>query len=157
MTRSAAVGRKGEHPNLKLLNGRTSTTDSGGREVPAPPPFQRGMPVKPEDMSEDAAWLWDQVIEQMRTTGILKPIDAPALEVICETFARWREAVRFRKERALLGHNSQGIVAAPWVGIEERASREFRAWCAEFGFTPAAENNLGEGGSGAGGHDNPFA
>jgi P27 family predicted phage terminase small subunit len=157
MTRSAAVGRPGKHPNLKLLDGRSPGTDSGGREVPAPPPFQRGLPVKPESLSPDAAWLWDQVITQMETTGILKPLDAPSLEVACETFARWREAVRFRQERALLGHNSQGIVAAPWVGIEERASRDFRAWCSEFGFTPAAENNLSEGGTGAGGDANPFA
>jgi P27 family predicted phage terminase small subunit len=154
---SAAVGRKGQHPNLKLLDGRSANTDRNGHPIKEPPPFARGLPVKPEGMSEDAAWLWDQVIMQLQTTGILKPIDAPALEVICETFARWREAVRFRKERALLGHNSQGIIAAPWIGIEERASREFRAWCAEFGFTPAAENNLGEGSGGGGGSDNPFA
>ena len=154
---TAAVGRKGAHPNLKLLTGRTPTTDSGGRPVKDPPPFHRGLPVKPETLSPDAAWLWDQVLEQMQTTGILKPLDAPSLEVVCETFARWREAVRFRQERALLGHNSQGIIAAPWIGIEERASRDFRSWCAEFGFTPAAENNLGEGSSGGGASDNPYA
>lgn len=158
MAGAAAQGGKSRHPNLKLLDGRTPTTDSGGRPVAPPPPFTRGLPVKPEDLSEDAAWLWDQVIAQLQSTGILKPIDAPALEVICETFARWREAKRFRQERALLGHNSQGIVAAPWIGIEERASREFRAWCAEFGFTPAAENNLTEGATtGGGGDANPFA
>lgn len=154
---TAAAGRKGQHPNLKLLDGRSANTDRNGYPKKEPPPFHRGLPVKPESMSEDANWLWDQVIDQMKTTGILKPIDAPALEVVCETFARWREAVRFRQERALLGHNSQGIVAAPWIGIEERASREFRAWCSEFGFTPAAENNLGEGGTGGDGNGNPFA
>lgn len=106
-------------------------------------------------MSPDAAWLWDQVIEQMAGPGLLKPMDAPSLEVVCETFARWREAVRFRKEKALLGKNSQGIVAAPWIGIEERASREFRAWCAEYGLTPAAEKNLASG-DGDDGRDNPF-
>lgn len=155
---SAAQGRKGQHPSLKLVDARSANFDRNGKPIKEPPPFHRGLPEKPDhDMSPDAEWLWDQVIHQLQTTGILKPIDAPALEVICETFARWREAVRFRQERALLGHNSQGIIAAPWIGIEERASREFRAWCSEFGFTPAAENNLGEGGTSGAGGDNPFA
>lgn len=73
---------------------------------------------------------------------MLKPIDGPSLEVMCQTFARWRDAVRQREERGALNENSQGVVTAPWVGIEERASKEFRAWCAEYGITPAAEKNL---------------
>lgn len=103
--------------------------------------------------------MWDQVVKQMTSIGLLKPLDGPGLEVACETFARWRDAVRMRKEHGPLAENSQGRVAAPWVGIEERASREFRLWCAEFGFTPAAEKALaGEvagGGPDAAG-DNPF-
>ena len=42
----------------------------------------------------------------------------------------------------LLGVNSQGIVRAPWVAIIEAASKDLRAWCAEFGFTPSAEAKL---------------
>lgn len=155
MATQAAAGRKAAHPSLKLLQGRSPGTDSGGRKVEPEIPFTRARPVKPADLSPDAEWLWDQVIGQLDTIGLLKPIDAPALEVASETFARWREAVRFRREHALLAKNSQGTVAAPWIGIEERASKDFRAWCAEFGFTPAAEKNLPGGQDGAG-DDNPF-
>jgi phage terminase small subunit len=42
----------------------------------------------------------------------------------------------------LLGYNSQGIVRAPWVAIIEAASKDLRAWAAEFGFTPSAEAKL---------------
>ena len=138
---------------LKLLEG-----NPGKRPIEPEVPFTREDPVKPADLSDDASWLWDQVVEQMRTVGLLKPLDAASLEVVCETFARWREAVRFRRERQLLSKNSQGVVVAPWIGVEERASREFRAWCAEYGLTPAAEKNLTGDDDGAGGdRENPFA
>lgn len=161
MAKNAAMGRKSAPAALKLLKGDGKGHDSGGRKVDEPVPFARKLPAKPDGLSPDANWLWDQVIEQMSTVGVLKPLDAAGLEVACETFARWREAVRFRQEHALLAKNSQGTVAAPWVGIEERAGRDFRTWCAEFGFTPAAEKNLiaetsGNGGL-PGGGPNPFA
>lgn len=154
---AANAGRKAAHPTLKLLHGRTSSTDSGGRKVEPALDLKRGIPRKPAVLSEDADWLWNQVIDQLESTGLLKPLDAASLEVVCETFARWREAVRFRAEHAILGKNSQGTVAAPWVGIEERASKDFRAWCSEFGFTPAAEKNLSTTSGGeSGGGSNPY-
>lgn len=160
----AGSKRKPAPAQLRILDGRGvrkdgKPTDSAGRIVPEPPPFTREAPERPDDLSPDASWLWDQVVEQMTTIGLLKPLDGAALEVACETFARWREAVRFRKEHALLAKNSQGTVAAPWIGIEERASKEFRSWAAEFGFTPAAEQALsGEvsGGASTGSDSNPF-
>lgn len=148
-------GKPAAHPKLKLLNGRTPETDSGGRKVDPEIPFDRGAPKMPSGMSPDAEWMWEQVVSQLETVGLLKPLDAMALEMACETFARWREAVNMRQEDGLLASNSQGRVSAPWVGIEERASKEFRGWCAEFGFTPASEKNLPGGEDGS--HDeNPF-
>jgi len=78
----------------------------------------------------------------MTTIGLLKPLDGPALEVACENFARFRQAVRMRVEGSMLAPTTRGQGAAPWIGIEERASREFRLWAGEFGFTPAAEKAL---------------
>lgn len=156
MATTANTGRTAKPRQLKLLAGRSEGKDSAGRPVPEAPEFPRGIPDKPEGLSPDAAWLWDQVVEQMAGPGLLKPLDGSSLEVLCETFARWREAVRFRQERQLLSKNSQGVVAAPWVGIEERAGRDFRAWCAEYGLTPAAEKNLASGDGPGGDHDNPF-
>lgn len=156
MAGAANAGRKAAHPHLKLMAGRAPGKDSGGRDIPDAVAFTRELPTKPDVLSPDAEWLWDQVIEQMKTIGVLKPLDAPSLEIVCETFARWREAVRFRKDHALLAKNSQGTVAAPWIGIEERASKDFRAWAAEFGFTPASEKNLVNGDGKDGGENNPF-
>lgn len=151
-------------PFLRVVEGRGTRkdgleTDSGGRPVLPGPNFDRLPPEKPEELclDDDASWLWDRVIDQMQTIGLLKPIDGAALEVMCHTFARWRQAVRMRHAKDMVHENSQGNVTAPWVGIEERASKDFRAWCAEFGITPAAERNLvGKDGHGAPGEENPF-
>jgi P27 family predicted phage terminase small subunit len=146
---------------LKILEGGQNKMgepiDNKGRKIKADPGFTRGLPVKPEDLSEDADFLWDTIVEQMETKGILKPLDAASLEMVCETYSRWRYAVKQRRLYGALGKNSQGVVTAPWVGIEERASKEFRSWCAEFGLTPAAEKNLTtEEGTAAPDAYNPF-
>lgn len=139
---SAARGRKAVPRNLKLLQGIAPGKDSGGREVPPELPFVRGPLPKPSHLSPDAAWLWDLVIEQMGTIGLLKPVDASSLEAVCECFARMREAVRWRQQHGLASKTSQGVNVAWWIRIEAEASREFRSWCAEYGLTPAAEKNL---------------
>ncbi|MDN5725170.1 MAG: P27 family phage terminase small subunit [Propionibacteriales bacterium] len=94
--------------------------------------------AKPSDLSDYASAMWDTFISH---AGVVAR-DELALQMACETWARWREAVDFRKERGVLGRNSQGVVTAPWVGVEERAARDFRGWCAEFGLTPAARGDL---------------
>ena len=159
----AGSKRKAAPAQLRLVGGRGTRkdgtpTDSGGRPIEQAPKFSRSAPAKPDDLSDDAAILWELVVDQMLSVGLLKPLDGPALAVACENYARWKEAVRFRQANALLSKNSQGLVTAPWIGIEERASREFRAWAAEFGFTPAAERALatGETNDPGGTGDNPF-
>ena len=162
MARTANSGRKPAPTALRIIDGQGVRkdgrhTDSGGRPLPETPDFYRSAPEKPDHLTGDAAWLWDQVVEQLESIGLLKPIDGPSLEVMCETFARWRDAVRQRNQHGSLGKNSQGVVTAPWVGIEERASKEFRSWCAEYGITPAAESNLkAESDGHGGGPDNIF-
>lgn len=143
--------------NLKLLNGIAPGKDSGGRTVAPEIPFKRGPLPKPAGLSPDAEWLWDLVCEQMATVGLLKPLDGPALENVCETFSRFREAVRWRQDHGLASKNSQGVGVAWWIRIEAEASREFRSWCAEFGLTPASEKHLGAGEDGKSGDNvNPF-
>lgn len=142
---AANQGRKSKPPHLKLLDGRGNGRDSGGRKVADPPKFDRALPVKPEDLSPAAEKMWDLIIEELPKADLLKPLDAFALQVGCETFARWYEAKRLRLLQpnfGLLAKTSQGMGVSPLVRVESEASREFRAWCSEFGLTPAAEVKL---------------
>lgn len=156
--RKAQGAAKARPYELRLLTGRGNGRAADGKIIPVPPAFTRATPEKPEGLNEDAEFLWDLVVAQWEPLNLMRPMDAASLLAACENYARWKQAVRWRYERGLLHTNAAGTVcAAPWIGIEEKASREFRAWCAEFGLTPAAENNVaGMKGSGTVENVNPF-
>lgn len=143
---------------LRLLEGRSEGRDSGGRPVAEVPNFRRIPPSKPADLSADASRLWDEIVAELSRVQVLKPVDAAALQMACETYARWCEARRLRVERGILSENSQGMVRAPWVAVEEQAGKDFRSWCAEFGLTPSAEMRLAGAGTkeASDGDSNPF-
>jgi P27 family predicted phage terminase small subunit len=150
-------GRKMVPRELKLLTSNSPGRDAGNRLIPPPVPLPRGPLVKPDYLSEDASWMWDRVVEQMESVGLLKPLDAPALEAACENFATFREAVRWRHQHGLVNKGPQGVTVAAWVKAQLDSSREFRTWCAEFGMTPAAVHHLAaESGASDGPGDNPF-
>lgn len=133
-------------PALRLVGnkapGRSNTRDAGGRLVKQPPPFRRVTPDKPEDLGPDGSALWDGVVAELPRIERLKDLDSHGLEVACRTLDRWREAVAMRRDNGLTAATSQGVTVAPWVKVEEQAASAFRAWCAEFGLTPAAETKL---------------
>lgn len=158
---------KPRHANLKLIEGRGNGTDSGGRKVKTPPAFHRIPPEKPDYITGYAATFWDRVVEQLPQLGLLKDLDGPSLEMMCQSYAVWRKCVEIRLAAeakapdtgGILGRNSQGIVQAPWYKTEREAATDFRAWCGEYGLTPSAEMRLAGPTSGTGepNGDNPYA
>jgi len=105
------------------------------------------------------------VVPELARLELTKPVDRAALTAYVLTWQRLVDASKLVSEHqdftyvirgkdgevidseridgyGLLGQNSQGIVRAPWVAIIEAASKDLRAWCAEFGFTPSAEAKL---------------
>lgn len=137
--KTSPAGRPRRSPSLKLVPQDPETGTEASNPLAGSP---AGVPIKPEGMSADASAMWDLTVSQMATTGLLRPLTGPSLEVACETYAQWREAVRMRRERGLTAVGSQGVGVGPWVRIEQQAGKEFRAWCAEYGITPAAERRL---------------
>lgn len=153
---AANAGRKSAPAGLKLLQGRGNGTDSGGRKVKATPGFQRLPPKRPAGLSDVAGALWDEVVPQLQRLQLLTPQHGPALQLLCEAYARWRAASKQLADEKLT-YTSAGLRKLnPLVGVVERASAEYRAWCAEFGMTPASENKLASP-EGGGGEENPFA
>jgi P27 family predicted phage terminase small subunit len=128
---------------LKLLEGRGHGRDSGGREVKAIPGFKRIPPTKPADLAPDAEALWDLVIDEFTRLNLLKQLDGAALEITCATYARWKEADRkCREEGTEIQGEGGWLKRAPWLLTAESASKEFRAYLAEFGLSPSAEGRL---------------
>lgn len=152
-------GRKPRPHTLRVVEGQREGRDSGGRKIPPPPPFIRIAPERPDYLSPLAGELWDRIVEQLPKLGLLKELDGPSLEVMCETYARWRDAVEKRQKYGSVVKQAYGATIAPWVRIEAQASKEFRAWCSEYGMTPSAEMRLAGPTQGTGDPsvDNPFA
>lgn len=103
--------------------------------------------------------MWDAIVAELPRVDLLKPLDGFALEVGCETYARWYHAKEARLKQAnhgLLAKTSQGVGVSPLVRVEAEASRDFRAWCSEFGLTPAAESKLVAAGGDPGGNGDLF-
>ena len=151
--------------NLKRLEGRGHGRDSGGRKVAETPLFKRIPPEAPEWLPTEARAEWDRVVPELARLELTKPVDRAALTAYVLTWQRLVDASKLIAERqeftvilkdddgayidservnghGLLSTNSQGVVRAPWVAIIEAASKDLRAWCAEFGFTPSAEAKL---------------
>lgn len=150
---------------LKLIEGRGNGRDSGGRVVGETPKFKRLPPEAPEWLPAEAREEWERVVPELARLELLKPVDRAALTAYVLTWQRLVDAQKLAKTHrmfevaegvdengdvkkrrhqghGLLGTNSQGVTRAPWVAIAEAASKELRAWAAEFGFTPSAENKL---------------
>lgn len=142
-------GRRSRPHNLQLLEGRGNGKDAAGRPIPEPPPFTREAPECPEHLTGYARELWERIVPQLDNLKLLKDLDGPSLEMACETYAMWREAVDKRKSIGMIGKGAiKGtVVIAPWVRIEISAGKEFRSWCREYGLTPSAEMSLATPGS----------
>ncbi len=165
---------------LKLIEGRGNGRDSGGRKVESVPAFKRLPPEAPDWLPAEAAAEWERVVPELARLELLKPVDRASLTAYCLTWQRLVDAQKLVAENrvvqveairdadgdvvdavtldgyGLLGKNSQGITRAPWVAIIEAASKELRAWAAEFGFTPSAEVKLSVR-EADDGEDDPFA
>ena len=157
------TGRKPRPAPLKLINGRHAGVDSGGRKVEPGPEFRRLLPLKPMELSPIAAEHWDLIVEELARLELTKPLDAGALAALCETWARFAQAqaalnrggifVEVDVRRGETTWTEQRV--HPAVRIVEAASKEYRAWCSEFGLTPSAEGRLAPRKE-SGGDENPF-
>lgn len=162
MVTTGAKSRRGvaspAPPALKLLEGRGNGRDSGGRLVKPDPGFRRLPPEPPDFLAGEALDLWHRTVPELQRLQLTKHVDAPALAAYCLAWQRLVQAQRLLDEEGLMQSGPQGRTRHPAVMVAEAASKELRAWCAEFGLTPSAENRVGrqpEGGDG--GEQNPFA
>lgn len=153
------AGRKPKPAALKLLEGRGDGRDSGGRPVVQPPGFTRLPPEPPSWLSGHAREEWERILPELQRLHLTKPIDRASLTAYC---LAWERLAKARAEieadgGSVLGENSQGVVRHPAVAVMEAASKDLRAWAAEFGLTPAAEVRVARPEGADDGESNPFA
>ena len=154
---TANAGRKAKPRGLRILEGRHEGVDSGGRKIEEPIEFERKAPEAPDFLSGRALEEWQRVVAELEPLGLLKRVDRAALTAYCLAWARLVGARELIAVEGLTKNGPQGAVRNPAVMVEEAASKEIRAWCAEFGLTPAAESKVSRPEGGKHGEEaNPF-
>ena len=143
--------------NLKLLNGRSPGKDSAGRPVEKPPPFKRHPPEPPPILTGEALAEWERVTPELARLELTKPVDRGALASYCLAWQRLVDAQKLVDAQGLIVNTTRGPARSPALVTLESASKDVRAWCAEFGFTPSSESRVSRGDDGAADDDNPFA
>lgn len=152
-------GRPPLPPNLKVLNGRRDGKDSGGRDIPETPEFERGAPPVPIWLDPEAVAEWNRVVPVLTNMGLLKAIDMASLAAYCECWARFKNASLIVQQEGMVLHDDkQGRAQRhPALLTVEAASKELRSWAQQFGLTPSAEARLGRKKDDGGDEANPFA
>ncbi|MFD6180068.1 phage terminase small subunit P27 family [Streptomyces goshikiensis] len=150
--------RTAKPAGLKLIEGRSTGRDSGGRKVNSGPDFKRVPPEAPDWLTPEAAAEWDRVLPELSRLDLVKESDRAALAAYCEAWATFVEATLTVQQEGQFIEARQGKLAHPAVGIARAAGREMRSWAAHFGLTPSTEQALARGGGDDGGDEaNPFA
>lgn len=160
-----AAGRKARPPALKILEGRSAGRDSGGRVIRPSVGFVRLPPEAPEWLGAIAREEWDRVVPELQRLKLTKPVDASALAAYCETVEVFvRAAMQVQLEGVTVmstttskdGRVTEMMRAHPAVQIQLRAGQAIRAWCSEYGLSPAAEAKVARQEASHAEDDNPF-
>jgi P27 family predicted phage terminase small subunit len=86
----------------------------------------KGAPPMPQGLTKRMQTAWKRIVQDLTAAGMLDRADWPVVEALAVAVGRAREARAILNKDGLLHKNSQGIVAHPALGVEERAWREVR-------------------------------
>jgi len=115
------------------------------RNEPQPDP---SMPECPEWLLDDAKDEWDRVAPELHRLGLLTQLDRVALAAYCQSYAKWKQADEWIKENGTVypirGPDGEVryLQQVPQVSIANQCLKQIRAFCAEFGLTPAARARM---------------
>ena len=129
---------------LRILEGNPSKRPLPKNE-PKPDP---SMPECPEWLLDEAKEEWFRIAPELYKLRLLTRLDRVALAAYCQSYAKWAEAERWLKEHGPVYPilNEDGSVRylqqAPQVGIANQCLKQIRAFCAEFGLTPASRARI---------------
>lgn len=146
-----ANGQKGPPPKptaLKILHGETRPSRLNNSE-PIPGELEV---IPPEDISEEAMVIWDELADDLIRTGVLRPWDARQYADYCEAVVSSREAQHHLDEEGevidypVFNRSGEQVssrpVVSPWWKIRREASEAMLKGAARFGLTPADRSRL---------------
>lgn len=141
-------GRPPKPTALKVLEGNPGKRPLNQHE-PKPKPIS---PKCPAWLDKEAKKMWKDLAPKLERLGLLTVIDGAALAAACQRWACFvdcekiiqKEGYVMEIERFDKQGNSIGIYEQqrPEVSIGRQALADFRAFCTEFGMTPASRSRI---------------
>ena len=97
----------------------------------------------PGHLSDAAKVEWKRLVSELRAMNVLTSVDADALAMYCESYARWVEASAALACEGLVVKTFGGYpVQSPYIGIINQCLRTMKLLLTEFGMTPASRTRL---------------
>src|SRR5262245_25415667 len=123
---------------LRILAG-----NPGHRPLPENEPKPELGAEMPDFLSAAAQEHWPKIARQLESVGVLTRMDAVALALYCETFARWKHANDqvFRFGTVIKSPNGYPM-QSPWLQISNKAHEQMVRLLVEFGMTPSSRTRL---------------
>jgi len=135
----AQRGRPRKPTNLKILEG-----NPGKRPLPVNEPKPRPItPPCPSWLDREAKKVWNRLMPELERLHLMTIVDGEAFAAACQSWAIWVKCQRYLKKVGLTFETPNGYIQQrPEVAIGQKALADFRAFCTEFGLTPASRSRI---------------
>lgn len=135
-------GRKPKPTILRLLQGNPGKRELPKNE-PKPAKPKGSVPKAPRHLTDAAKRQWRVVAKQLAGANILTELDAHALALYCEAYARYRNASeQIEKFGAVVKAPSGFPVQSPFLAIANKALEQMTKLMIEFGMTPSSRTRV---------------
>jgi P27 family predicted phage terminase small subunit len=135
------------HPKPTLV--KKNQGNPGKRALNDKEPFPKaGTPKMPVWLTPKAKTAWAEVSRILKDMGVGTVADGKALELLCATYAEWRDANQKLKEYGGLTYECTtkdgGTMhrAYPEVAIRADSARRLQSLLSEFGLTPSSRSKI---------------
>lgn len=141
-------GRPPKPTNLKLLNGNPGKRKISQNE-PKPKPIA---PKCPKWLDKEAKREWKRLASELEKVGLLTQIDGSIFAAYCQSWSLFvaaqkaiNEYQKTENKLTVTYTNTLGAsneVPLPEIAIAEKALKQLKAFCTEFGLTPASRTRI---------------
>jgi P27 family predicted phage terminase small subunit len=133
------AGRKATPTALKLIQG-----NPGKRAINKNEPKPSSVNVKmPVGLSPTAKKQWTAVAKNLKASGVLTVMDAQALQLYCESYALWKDAMeKIQKYGAIVKTPNGFPTQSPYLQIANKQSDFMVKMLIEFGMTPSSRSKV---------------
>ncbi|MED0757400.1 phage terminase small subunit P27 family [Aneurinibacillus thermoaerophilus] len=144
----AGPGRPPKPTSLKVIQG-----NPGKRPLNKNEPKPKAVAPKcPTFLDSEAKREWKRVAPELERLGLLTIVDGATLAAYCQAYSLWVTATKkinehLKKYGKLTyeytnKNGSTNEIVIPEIAIQEKALKQIKMFCTEFGFTPSSRTRM---------------